>query len=123
MEAPRHRTPGRFVDCLNPAAWGMQERMLNTTPPPPLRGRAGVGGHRGTDWGVSPLTPTLVRFAAQAHKGRGGATQISAWSYPMSGEPNAPSPLAEEGWVGGPPGTDWGVQPLTPTLSRKGRGG
>jgi hypothetical protein len=40
--------------------------------PPPLRGRVRVGGSEGRPIVLlGPLPPTLVRFAAQAHEGRG----------------------------------------------------
>ena len=104
------RASAGFFTRLNPMSG-------EPTPPLPSRERAGVRGDRGTGWGVSPLTPTLSR------KGRGGEARISVRSYPMSGEPAPPLPSRERAGVRGYRGTGRGVSPLTPTLSRKGRGG
>jgi len=79
-------------------------------PPPPLRGRDGVGGSRGTiDWKNGPReqsnrqewepSPAMQHGGAgRRHKGHGGfpfappPMDFSARSNPMSGEKSAPEP-------------------------------
>ncbi len=67
-----------------------------TSHPPPLRGRAGVGGRTGTDGGVSTPPPVPL---PQGEGGRGGTAGVPS---PTVGSANVPIPTGGSAAVHGP---------------------
>ncbi len=97
-------------------ASGLDAQAPETTPPPPLRGRAGVGGDRGTDWGGS--TPPPIPLP----QGEGGQDQTNPLPQREGGqEPATLLHAATDALVvlqraAPPPGLPaWTAQPMAET--------